>query len=169
MKLRVLTLVLVACNAPSKCPPSHEPKILHGDLLFTPDERAQIEGALAAWDAFSDHRVWYTVKWDGDLRGETVTRIDAWDPRLAEREARLNAHKQVLGWQFDQRLYLVPSRIVGDRLRLVMQHELGHQIGLRWGTDVHHPNPTSLMSAEFSDHDFGPDDKAMCQASGICP
>lgn len=163
MNLRavVLSLSLAACVP--KCPLPEPTHVLHGDLAFNEFERAEIELALSNWSTFSDHYVSYVVTWDGDLRGETITRIDVWDPRLAERQARGTPGHYILGWQNDRRMYLVPGLINPTSVHRVMQHELGHQIGLP------HADHRSVMYADFTETEFTDVDKNLCRRFRRCP
>lgn len=164
---------------------------LHADTDFTPMQRAAIEEAAAKWKEFSNGRVRLTIKFDLDFNSvsnlrahkaahDTVMISTPEDTELVEQvDAQANEGRpvqtmHVLAFTFppgrgvDPAIFVVVSRINPKAFRAIIQHELGHMIGLpdlpSVGVDIMSgASKNGEQASEFTDAD-----RALCRSAKYC-
>ena len=166
-----LALLLADCTPPPKpIPPAvcfspyHE--TFNASEYQDPEERAELQRAASDWRAFSAGQVDIHIDFLLPSNDEpAIHRIRSDDPFTLATEARLQPPVTVDGWYTRPNIWLVVNRVQTHRLHALLEHELGHAVGLD-----HSDDKAAIMALEFSSADtFTPSDLAMCRAACRCP
>lgn len=162
------------------------------DTEFTQAERDAIAAGFGDVKAFTNNRTTSSIAWDVDFNstmsvigaayGPMIVRAQSWMKVVKKADAEFSVRYKrpvtVRAWteSVPLRIYFVVDRI--PQLRQTASHELIHATGARRPNcdskkeDCDHvPDWDSIMSAGIRDdvHTFSASDRAMCQASCLCP
>lgn len=119
---------------------------------LTDDQRERTARGAARWNAVTDddHKIHLVT--DGGIcvrivpQGEIPTSIAGATGLYSADEGRI----------------YIDELATGDTFEMVMEHELGHSIG------VGHHNGVGVMRVSGGQLDLSPDDKAQCHKDGAC-
>lgn len=145
---KLIGAVLLLCV--SGC--SNDP-VYHGDLSFTPAERAAIEAGILTIGCDTDTTP-FQVVWDGDLDA-SHTILNQPPPGKAT-----SGRFVIPEGSTDRRLYLLPHQPLGQ-LRAVTAHEFGHALGMD-----HHDGPGRM--AWTAQDVWTKEDESECRRVGVC-
>lgn len=149
------------------------------DHTFTSRERVMFQTAIDRWNDVTAGRP--NLELSCEAQYENVWRVTSDNAYVKSEDEAI--HGEVVGITTKLGIFIVVDR-VGDSEQAVIQHELGHFIGLKWpGCDapasdakarsacVHVPQseaPAIMTPALSGATDFTEADLRFCRASGFC-
>lgn len=157
------------CNLPA-------PTRLCLDPSFTAEEHEMMQAAVDRWHDFSGGRINLEVTCEQHAL-VNVHKVPSTFPLIQEADAQ--HHLEAVGLTTREEIYIVEDRLDPSTERQVMQHELGHLIGLRWpgctanASECVHTaqdyGPAIMTPYLSGANEFTEQDYVFCHDSGVCP
>lgn len=185
LALFVLTLVAACMPHASRAPdlPRADPDgisvtlVLHGDVDFTAEERADVERAAKAWFDMSSGRITILPAWDLDFGSleslrrvglaSAIVRANSDTPVARQVDEELGAKTLAITTKPLLRVAVWMDRVERADFYAVVLHELGHVAGLEHTGK----RKGDVMSPVFEPGAvaFSVRDLALCRAAAVCP